>query len=166
MEKTGNIEQTTKLDEMETAGFIVIPIKGVSMQPLLYTYSSHVLIRRLEGRPRKNDVVLYVRPDGVQVLHRIMGFDGDVCLIRGDNTFSIERVPLSAVKGVMETVWRGKREIHVTDFLYRLYVWFWNLIYPLRFIKHKAAAGLAGVGKRLLRNTTLGWVVKMVRGNL
>ncbi|MCC8067451.1 MAG: hypothetical protein LIO94_10200 [Clostridiales bacterium] len=50
--------QTTKLDELETAGYIVIPIKGVSMQPLLYTWSSHVLIRKLEGRPKKNDVVL------------------------------------------------------------------------------------------------------------
>lgn len=31
-------EQTTKLDELESSGFIVIPIKGISMQPLLYTY--------------------------------------------------------------------------------------------------------------------------------
>ncbi|MCD8019394.1 MAG: S24/S26 family peptidase, partial [Clostridiales bacterium] len=102
-------EQTTKLTELESVGFIVIPIKGVSMQPLLYTYTSHVLIRKLEGRPKKNDVALYVRPDGMQVLHRIQGFDGDVCLIRGDNTFAMERVPLSAFKGVMDTLWRGKR---------------------------------------------------------
>ncbi|MCD8237800.1 MAG: ATP-binding cassette domain-containing protein [Clostridiales bacterium] len=161
--------QTTKLDELETSGFIVIPIKGVSMRPLLYTYKSHVLIRKLEGRPKKNDVVLYVRPDGVQVLHRVMGFDGDICLIRGDNTFAIERVPLSAVKGVMESCWRGKgrkKEIHTTDFLYRLYVRFWNLIYPLRLLKHKAKVGIKNIGKLMLGNTSLAWVIKMIKGSL
>ncbi len=165
MEPNSNIE-TTKLEELESEGFLVIPIKGISMQPLLYTWSSHVLIRRLESRPKKNDVVLYVRPDGTQVLHRLLGYDGDTCLIRGDNTFAIERVPLYAVKGVMETVWRGKREIHTTDFLYRLYVWFWNLIYPLRLLKHQAKGFIKRVGKRLLGDSTQGWIAKMVKGSL
>ncbi|MCD8008025.1 MAG: ABC transporter ATP-binding protein/permease [Clostridiales bacterium] len=111
-------------------------------------------------------MVLYVRPDGTQVLHRVLGFEGDVCLIRGDNTFGLERVPLSAVKGVLETVWRGKREIHTTDFLYRLYVWFWNLIYPFRLLKHRAKEAVKRLGKLLLGDTTLGWVVKMVKGSL
>ncbi|MCD8153913.1 MAG: ATP-binding cassette domain-containing protein [Clostridiales bacterium] len=171
MEEMYTAGQTTKLDELESAGFIVIPIRGISMQPLLYTYISHVLIRKLEGKPKKNDVVLYVRPDGVQVLHRVMGFDGDICLIRGDNTFSIERVPLSAVKGVMESCWRGKglkgqQEIKVTDSLYRLYVWFWNLIYPFRFLKHRAKAGIRHIGKVFLGDTSLGWIVRMVKGSL
>ncbi|MCC8029588.1 MAG: ATP synthase subunit I [Lachnospiraceae bacterium] len=150
----------------------MIPIKGVSMRPLLYTWSSHVLIRKLDGRPKKNDVVLYVRPDGVQVLHRVLSFDGDVCLIRGDNTFAVERVPLSAVKGVMESCWRGKgrlrgeREIRTTDKLYRLYVRFWNLIYPFRLLKHKITAGVVSAGRRILGDTSIGWVMKMVRGNL
>jgi len=164
--------QTTKLDELEASGFIVIPIKGVSMRPLLYTWSSHVLIRKLEGRPQKNDVVLYVRPDGTQVLHHIIGFGGDVCLIRGDNTFAIERVPLSAVKGVMESCWRGKgrlwgeREIKTTDTRYCLYVWLWNFIYPLRLLRHKMTAGAVSVGKRILGDSSLGWVAKMVKGSL
>lgn len=157
--------QTTKLDELESAGYIVIPIKGTSMRPLLYTYSSHVLIRKLEGRPKRNDVVLYVRPDGTQVLHRIMGFDGDTALIRGDNTFAIERVPLSDIKGVMESCWRGKKEIRTTDFLYRLYVWFWNFIYPLRHLEHSARAGIVSVGKRMLGDSSIGWVTKMVKGS-
>ncbi len=171
MKQEPSMAQTTKLDELESSGFLVIPIKGVSMQPLLYTYSSHVLIRKLEGRPKKHDVVLYVRPDGTQVLHRVMGFDGDVCLIRGDNTFAMERVPLSAVKGVMESCWRGKgrrgqREIRTTDLSYCLYVWFWDLIYPLRFLKHQVITGIRTLGKRLLGETALGWVVRMVQHSL
>ncbi|MCC8097926.1 MAG: S24/S26 family peptidase [Eubacterium sp.] len=149
MEQALNIRQTTKLDELKTAGFIVIPIKGISMNPLLYADKSLVFIRKSEGRPKKNDVVLYVRPNGIMVLHRIIGFDGDICLIRGDNTFFIERVPLSAVKGVMESCWRGKdsSEIKTTDPRYRLYVRFWNFIYPLRFLKRKAKAGIRKIYK-------------------
>ncbi len=115
--------------------------------------------------------MLYVRPDVTQVLHRVIGFDGDVCLIRGDNTFAIERVPLSAVKGVMESCWRGKgrlrgeREIRTTDTLYRLYVRFWNFIYPLRLLKHKITAGVVSAGKRILGDSSLGWVAKMVKGS-
>ncbi|MCD8380484.1 MAG: ATP-binding cassette domain-containing protein [Lachnospiraceae bacterium] len=166
------MNQTTILDELEQEGYVVIPIRGVSMRPLLREESAHVLIRRLEGRPKRNDVLLYVRPDGTQVLHRLMGYDGDVCLIRGDNTFALERVPLSAVKGVMETVWRGSkaarevRGIQMTDLAYRLYVWFWNLIYPLRWLKHRAKEGVKHIGRLLLGDTTLAWVVKAARGSL
>ncbi|MCC8067452.1 MAG: hypothetical protein LIO94_10205, partial [Clostridiales bacterium] len=100
-----------------------------------------------------------------------MGFDGDVCLIRGDNTFAIERVPLSAVKGVMESCWRGKgrlrgeREVRTTDRLYRLYVRLWNLIYPVRLLKHRITAGIVAMGRRMLGDTSLGWVAKMVKGS-
>ena len=127
---------TTRLDELESSGFIVIPIKGVSMNPLLYSYSSHVMIEKLTERPNVNDVVLYVRDDGTQVLHRIISFDGDVALIRGDNTYSLERVPLGDIKGVAKSFWRSgsenSHEISVDDRSYKLYVWFWNLIYPVR----------------------------------
>ncbi len=166
------MEEITIGSELEKNGFTVIHIKGISMQPLLYTDFSQVLIRKLEGKPKKNDVVLYIRSDGVYVLHRVVGFDGDISLIRGDNTFAIERVPLADVKGVMESCWRGKggkrgqKEIHTTDFLYRLYVCFWNLIYPLRFLKHKAKVGIKQIGKLLLGDTSLAWVVKMVKGSL
>ncbi|MCD8049974.1 MAG: hypothetical protein LUG52_10385 [Clostridia bacterium] len=47
------MEQTTKLEELERSGYIVIPIKGVSMRPLLYTNSSHVLICKTDGELKK-----------------------------------------------------------------------------------------------------------------
>lgn len=160
------MNQTTILKELEQNGFVVIPIRGISMLPLLHPDSSHVLIRKVEGRPKKNDVVLYVRPDGTQVLHRLMRYDGDVCLIRGDNTYGMERVPISAVKGVMETVWRREREIQISDFQYRLYVRLWNLIYPFRLLKHKTKAEIIKVGKHLMGHTSLAWVIKMSKESL
>ncbi|MCC8131306.1 MAG: S24/S26 family peptidase [Oscillospiraceae bacterium] len=148
-------ENTTRLQELETSGFIVIPIKGVSMRPLLYTYKSHVMIEKLSGRPEINDVVLYVRDDGTQVLHRIISFDGDVALIRGDNTYSLERVPLEKIKGVAKSFWRsGKensREISVSDRSYKLYVRFWNFSYPLRKLIFRAKCKLRSIAKRIIK---------------
>ncbi|MCD8005369.1 MAG: S24/S26 family peptidase [Oscillospiraceae bacterium] len=149
------MENTTRLDELESSGFIVIPIKGVSMNPLLYSYSSHVLIEKLEGRPEINDVVLYVRDDGTQVLHRVMSFDGDVALIRGDNTYSLERVPISDIKGVAKSFWRSGKEnsheISVDDRSYKLYVRFWNFSYPIRKLWFRAKNKLKRIVKRIIR---------------
>ncbi len=77
MEQTHRIEQTTKLDELESSGFICDSYRGRQCSRFFMPYASHVLIRKLESRPKKNDVVLYVHPDGVQLLRRVMGFDGD-----------------------------------------------------------------------------------------
>ncbi len=139
---SASVVETTKLAELESEGYIVTPIKGVSMRPLLREDFSQVLICKSKHRPRKYDVVLYVRADGVQVLHRIIGFDGDVCLIRGDNTFAVERVPIKAVRGVMKVVWCGEREIRVGDTAYRIYARVWNWIYPLRFGANRIIAVL------------------------
>ncbi|MCD8122320.1 MAG: ATP-binding cassette domain-containing protein [Clostridiales bacterium] len=160
------MEQTKILAELEREGFLVITTRGVSMQPLLYTNESQVLIRRLQERPQKNDVVLYTRPDGELVLHRVIRVEGDTCLIRGDNTFGLEPVSLSAVKGVMERLWSRKCEISVTDLRYRLYVWFWNLIYPFRWLKDRAKQGVKRVGRWLLGETSLAWVIRKAKGSL
>ncbi|MCD7785837.1 MAG: S24/S26 family peptidase [Oscillospiraceae bacterium] len=149
------MENTTRLSELESSGFIVIPIKGVSMNPLLYSYTSHVLIEKLDGRPEINDVVLYVRDDGTQVLHRVISFDGDVALIRGDNTYSLERVPIEDIKGVAKSFWRsGKensREISVNDRSYKLYVRFWNFTFPIRKLWFRVKNKLKRILKKILR---------------
>ncbi|MCD7847981.1 MAG: S24/S26 family peptidase [Oscillospiraceae bacterium] len=148
------METTTRLSELESSGFIVIPIKGVSMNPLLYSFKSHVLIEKLQGRPEINDVVLYVRDDGTQVLHRVISFDGDVALIRGDNTYSLERVPLSDIKGVAKSFWRSGKEnsheISVDDRSYKLYVRFWNFIFPIRKLWFRAKNKLKRIVKRII----------------
>ncbi|MCC8196297.1 MAG: S24/S26 family peptidase [Ruminococcus sp.] len=127
---------TTNLAELERSGFILTTIKGTSMRPLLQSYTSQVMIEKPSESPKPGDVVLYTRVDGALVLHRIISFDGDVALIRGDNTYFLERVPISDIKGVAKSFWRGNsessREISVDSRPYKLYVRLWNLIYPLR----------------------------------
>ena len=55
-------------------------------------------------------------------------------LIRGDNTFSLETVPDSAVLGVLTGFQRNGREHAAEDRGYRLYARVWTALYPLRFL--------------------------------
>ncbi|MCD7840812.1 MAG: ATP-binding cassette domain-containing protein [Erysipelotrichaceae bacterium] len=152
------MNDSSLLRELETEGFIVVPTVGTSMQPLLYTGKTQVLIVKKEIL-HKNDVVLYIKDDKL-ILHRIIKIRDDVCYTRGDNTFEIEEIPKKDIKGIMKTVWNNNKEIHVNDFSYHLYVFSWNMIYPLRYTKYKCKKKIIKMGKKLIGNTTLGWILK------
>lgn len=74
---------------------------GDSMEPLLHDHQSTVVLEPL-GRPaRRGDVVLYRRPAGEYVLHRVVKVLDGACLTRGDNRLHAERVPNEWILGVM-----------------------------------------------------------------
>ena len=76
-------------------------------------------------------MALYKRGDAY-VLHRVIGVESGYYLIRGDNTYSVERVPDGAVIGVLTGFQRKGKEYSVSDKGYLRYVRFWHAIYPLR----------------------------------
>ena len=122
----GNFEELLEKD-----GRLVYRTRGRSMEPMLRQNRDLVIIRPPSSRLEKYDVALYRRGDRY-VLHRVIGTEGGVYLIRGDNTYSVERVPEDAVIGVLTGFQRKGREFDVTDRGYRQYARFWNSVYPLR----------------------------------
>ena len=131
-------------------GKLVYKAKGRSMLPMLRPDRDLVLIEAIDtaasssaveatassavstsALPVPYDVVLY-KVDGKYVLHRVLRIDGDQYLIRGDNTYSVERVPADAVIGVLTGFVRDGRQISVQDRRCRLYVRIWCALYPLR----------------------------------
>ncbi len=68
------------------------------------------------------------------MLHRVIGVAAGHYLIRGDNTYSVETVPDSAVIGVLTSFQRKGIQHDVSDRSYQLYVYFWDVIYPLRHV--------------------------------
>ncbi len=160
------MEHNALLEELERKGFVVVPTTGVSMQPLLYTHRTHVLIRKPDKPLKKHDVVLYTRPDGSLVLHRVIRMEDTAAWIRGDNTFSLERVAVSDIRGVMDRVWRGNREISVRSWGYRAYTAAWCASYPARALHQKAVAKLRSRLHSLLGASTLGWIIRNLKGSL
>ena len=144
---------------LEQKGWLVYKTKGISMLPMLHENQDLVVVRAPEGRLKKYDVALYRRGDAY-VLHRVIGVREGGYDIRGDNTYSIEKVPENAVIGVLSSFVREGKKYEVTDFSYRLYARIWNAIYPLRVLYRRCyhfawmtarRLGIAPLLKKLLR---------------
>ncbi len=129
---TDNGRKTTVYDELKAGKNVMFFTVGVSMRPLLTERETHVMITPTDA-PKKNDITLFMRPDGSYVLHRCMKVMNGYCLIRGDNTYSYERVEYSDILGVATHIYRRGKLIDVEKSrAYRAYVAFWNAIYPIR----------------------------------
>lgn len=135
-------------DLLETDGRLVYRTKGTSMEPMLRQNRDLVIIEASSSRLKKYDVALYRRGEQY-VLHRVIGIANDHYRIRGDNTYSIEHVPFDAVIGVLKSFQRKGKTHTVTERGYRLYVRFWNIVYPLRSMWFFMIRGLKRIAKKL-----------------
>jgi hypothetical protein len=84
---------------------------------------------------KKGDVPLYLRPTGGKyILHRILRVRDGYYIIRGDNTFLLEKVPFDWVKGVMTEFYRKGKHVSAKQKGYRFYAAVWQGIYPVRYV--------------------------------
>lgn len=128
------MKRTTIVDELKAGRSVTFFTVGCSMQPLLYERQTHVMLSPVTDGVKKYDIVLYVRADGTHVLHRCIKVMDGYCLIRGDNTYYIERVDNDQMVGVVTHVYRKGRMIDVgKSGSYRFYSVFWHKIYHLRY---------------------------------
>ncbi len=104
-------------------GFLIVPVRGVSMLPMLDEAKDAVKIVPLNGRMERYDLPLYFRPkDGGLVLHRVTGVKKGGYLTCGDNQKSFEFVKEQNVIGVAAGYYRDGTYIPCTDPAYRQYV--------------------------------------------
>ncbi len=125
-------------EELKQSGVCALNTNGDSMRPLLFPGCA-VNIKVPDRRLRKYDVIIYKNQLelGKYILHRIIGFKGDVLVIRGDNTYRKEYVPVSCVLGYMISYIKKDKVRDVNGFTYKLYSRFWHFIYPLRKLLRK-----------------------------
>ena len=123
-------------------GRLIYKTRGMSMEPMLHENRDLVVIEVLQDRLRKYDVALYRRGKDY-VLHRVIGVGDGYYLIRGDNTFGLERVPDTAVIGVLTGFVRKGKQHRTSDAGYKLYVLAWSFLYPVRkmYVRARRIAG-------------------------
>ncbi len=128
------MNKSTIEEELLRSGQIVQPNVGDSMMPLLKQGRDLMIIdRKPEGRCKRLDAVLYRRPDGKYVMHRILKVRKDDYVICGDNRCNKEYgVPDSWILGVLTGVIRKGKQISVRDWRYLLYVHLWCDFFPIR----------------------------------
>lgn len=128
------MNNSTYEEQLLLHGSLVYTNVGDSMMPLLRQHRDLMVIeKRPEGRCNKYDAVLYRRPSGEYVLHRILEVREDDYVICGDNRWQREfGVKDDWILGVLTAVIRDGKQLSVTDRRYRLYVRLWCDLFWLR----------------------------------
>lgn len=129
-------------EELMRSGNVIFTNKGISMRPLLREGRDLMIIekRNPEILLSPGMAVLFERPTGDLVLHRIYRKEGRGYLILGDNCINPEYVEDDRIIGILTGIVRdGKKKLNITDKRYRSYVKLWTATYPVRrfFLKVK-----------------------------
>ena len=96
------------------------------MLPMLRQGIDSVILSPVPKKLKKYDLPLYQRDDGKYILQRIVEA-GETYTCIGDNQYAYERgLRHDQMIAVVTAFTRGKREISVTDPLYRIYCILWH----------------------------------------
>lgn len=121
-------------EQLEMGHSVRFSPKGISMLPLLRQTRDSVEISPLPQELKKYDIVLYQRPDGQCVLHRILAV-GDSYTCLGDNQFVLERgVERDWMIGLVTAFYRDQKRHSVGECWYWLYCRVWHGSRPLRHL--------------------------------
>ena len=133
MNKTTNYKELLEKD----GTLVQFPI-GYSMLPMLRQKRDTVVIKRINRKPKKNDVVLYLRDDGRYILHRIIKVKNNGYIIRGDNCYFNEYdITDKHIIGILEGFYKDDEYIDCSsNTRYKIYVFFRRYTYYPRKLSH------------------------------
>ena len=133
------VEKQTIEEVLLSRGKYIGPTVGVSMLPMLKNRRDTIVVEAKKERLQRLDVALYRRGDAY-VLHRVLQPIEGGYIIRGDNCYSDEKVPESAVIGVLTEFFRKGKHFYCTDKKYIKYAEKRLKTYKIRrfFVRFKA----------------------------
>lgn len=124
----------TKEELKKRKQLLIVPV-GISMQPLFKNSVTPVVVEYLSEKPQKNDIILYNKDNNVLVLHRVISVKKDGVITRGDGCVGKGMfIPYSNVFGKCTAFYKGNKLVSINNVWYKLYVFVWKLLYPLRII--------------------------------
>ena len=130
---------------------VIITITGNSMHPFLKDKRDKAVLSAIKQKPKKDDVVLYLRDNGTYVLHRIFKVENGEYIMLGDAQVYVEKgITDKQIIAVATTFHRKGKEFNQNNFLYLCYVKLWRFLYPFRLLKTKGVNFL----KRIINEKT------------
>ena len=98
--------------------------KGTSMLPTIKQGEDSVELAAPK-KLKKYDIVLYKRPSGQFVIHRIMKIKNDEVLLCGDNQVALEEgIDANDILAKVTGIYKDEKLFKNTDFTYKLYSFF------------------------------------------
>ena len=129
-------------EQLRLHGKIIYTNVGTSMMPLLREGRDVMIIERPKGRLKKYDVPLYIRPDGMYVLHRILRVRKNDYVICGDHCTRREYgITDDDIIGVLTGVIRDGKTISMDSLRYKLYYHLWCDFFYVRVLLLKIKYG-------------------------
>ena len=114
-----------QFDMLERDGRYISVPKGISMRPMIRGGQDAVVIEKLTDKPKRYDLVVYVRGKEQGVIHRVIHVRDDQYIICGDNCWQLEYVKPEQIKGIVTEYCRKGKWHDVSYLPYRLYVRIW-----------------------------------------
>ena len=110
---------------------VPVTVSGVSMTPFLHPGDTVFL--NLPDRPYQiGDVVLFTRPNGSYVLHRIVKDNGSHYLMLGDSQTALELISADCVHAIVTSIRIGNRNMRMHHPYCLFYQTIWRWLAPLR----------------------------------
>lgn len=138
------MNKTTFEEYLNQNGKLTYRNVGTSMLPMIkQNRDIFTLKKKDETRCKKYDVVLYKRPPGKYVLHRVIEVRDDDYVILGDNCVAKEYgIKDEDILAVLTSFVRKGKTYTVDDIAYRIYVQIWCHTYNLRVFYKKIKSKL------------------------
>lgn len=114
-----------QIEQLEKYGSYLSVPSGISMRPMIRGGRDAVLIKKLTHKPKRYDLVMYVRPNLQGVIHRVVRYENGKYVIIGDNCWRYEYVKPEQIKGIVTEFCHKGKWHKVDEKLYQLYVHLW-----------------------------------------
>ncbi len=135
---TVSVKQWYELSSAGLSAPVTIKLDGESMRPLIRKQKDSVTIEHLNRQLKKGDVVLFMRNDGVYVVHRVYKINGEKIATIGDNCVEFDTpVSASSVMGIAVRLERNGKTFNMDSRLFRLYGILRMSTRPVRFFLFK-----------------------------
>lgn len=119
-------------------GTVAFTTSGVSMWPLFRHRKDTIIVTKRQKRLKKYDIALF-QVSNKFILHRIVKVLDHSYIICGDNCLTKEYgIKDEQILGYVTQFYRGNRLISCNNFWYRLYVYIWVNLYPIRALIKKS----------------------------
>ncbi len=129
-------------ETVNSGGQFSLITAGTSMKPLLRNRKDTVVLVKANVPLKRFDIPLYKRENGQFVLHRVIAFDKNGYVLCGDNQVIKETgINDGDVIAVVSKIIRNGKTIDLNkSFSYKIYVFFYCRLFPLRclFLRAKS----------------------------
>lgn len=106
---------------------------GTSMAPFFSSHEDYAIVEPVRNSIKKLDVLVYRRPDGPLVIHRVYKNKSEGLYMVGDAQIAIEGpLPETCALGVMTSYIKKGRTRSVNFLPYRIYSAVWMFLRPMR----------------------------------